>query len=155
MPRIHLVLAAFLALSTALPVSAEEFSGAAVYPGAKRDAVADAYCKAYDPAGNASRCFRTSDSFDKVMQFYAKQPKLKQPRFGAMKIPGANVGLFCPKAQDECTLTTMKGLQVVLQNPWTAETEKPVKVENYENKDVLIRIVNKDKLYEALNKQAR
>ena len=155
MRRIHGVLGAALALTMALPALAEEFSGIPVYPGARRDAVADAYCKAYDATGSSSRCFRTSDPFDKVLQFYATQPGLKQPRFGAMKTPGSSVGLFCPKAQEECTLTTMKGMQVVLQNPWTGEVNKPVPVEKYENKDVLVRIVNKDKLYEALNKQMK
>ena len=48
----------------------------------------------HDATGSSSRCFRTSDPFDEVLQ-------------------------------------------------------------KYENKDVLVRIVNKDKLYEALNKQMK
>jgi hypothetical protein len=149
MRTVH-ALALVLALGPALPVSAEEFSGIAVYPGARRDAAADAYCKHFDAAGNASRCFRTTDAFDKVVAFYAKQKGLKAPRFGQMKLPGSSTGVFCAKLQDDCTLTAMKGTQVVLDSPWTTQLDKPVPVEKFENKDVLVRIVDKDLLFAAL-----
>ena len=152
MRTIHVVLAA-LALAITSSASGEEFSGIEVYPGAKRDPLADAYCKAYDAAGEASRCFRTSDGFEKVAAFYSRQPALKRPRFGPMKRPGASVGIFCARTDDACTLTTMKGTQVVLMQPWTAQVKKPVPVDQYENKDVLVRIVDKDKLAGALNRR--
>ena len=140
-----------LAFSVVGTARAEEYFGIPVYPGAKKDAATEAVCKITDRSGKYMYCFRTADAFEKVLAFYQKQPKLKTP--GATRMPSSKFAVFCPDAQAECTGFSFKGLSVIINNPWTAKANPPINEKDFENKDVIIKIINKDKLYEEFNKQ--
>jgi hypothetical protein len=145
---VGMVLVCFL-LSVA---RAEEHFGIPLYPGAKPDAASANYCRTVDPSGKFALCFRTSDSFEKVSAFYKNQPNLKKGM--ALNSGGFNSAIFCPKGQEQCP-DLMKGVDVSLNTPWSANMKMPpnAKAADFENKDVRIRIWNREAQMKGFNQR--
>ena len=146
------MIAVVFVLSVVGAARAEELFGIQVYPGARKDAAADKFCNMVDPSGKYAVCFRTSDTFEKVAAFYKKQANLKAGMHLASE--GMSFAAFCPKGQDSCPGFT-DGVDVTLNSPWSANVKMPpnAKAGDFENKDVRIRIYNKEAQMKQFNQK--
>jgi hypothetical protein len=138
-------LTAFIAIA-GIAAAGDDF-GIQSYPGAKSDADTQEVCSAPDmglvkereaSAGltNAKHCYRTKDSFAKVIEFYKKQKGLK----GGVVVdePGAKSASFCLSNSGGCNEVSI-GTSIGISAPWFVPSTMKV------NDDLLIVITKRAK----------
>jgi hypothetical protein len=138
-------LTAFFAMS-GVSAAGDDF-GIQSYPGAKSDADTQDVCAALDMGiikeredssglTNSKHCYRTKDSFAKVVEFYKKQKGLN----GGIVVdePGAKSASFCFSISGGCNEMSV-GKSVGLSAPWFVPSSMKV------NDDLLIVITNRAK----------
>lgn len=114
-------------LTFAARVSAEEKFGIAVYPGAEFDAATTKVTSTMSSVIKGAACYRTKDPVAKVVEFYKKQPALRNR--GVSK----SSGMFTKGSSEECMENGCT--DVTIQSPWMdLQTGKM-------NSDTLISIV--------------
>lgn len=143
----RIVLAAAIIAASAFPAAAEEHFGIKVYPNVKTDASTAWYCGKI-PAETekmAERtmkakikteafCYRTSDDFKKVADFYLKHPGISI--FGNVEDKGTiKNALFCTGGFKCAALGA--GVDVTVSTPWADATTQ--------QKDVLVLIRKSEK----------
>ena len=121
-------------------VSAAEHFGVTVYPGARSDDAAKAYCAVFGPESirqtremfknavdGGAFCYRTSDAFEKVVAYYKAQKGVEP--LGAPSVRGASKAVVFCKAGMQCA-SVGDGVDITISTPWS--------VGKAVNKDVLI-----------------
>ncbi len=108
-----------------LTVLAEERFGVPIYPGAKKDAVADAYCTTFNTESlqqargqqvSEAACFRTGDDFTKVVGYYQHERTVMPLGQPIDKGPQRSA-LFCLQGMKSASLGN--GVDVMISTPWT------------------------------------
>jgi hypothetical protein len=118
----------FFVLASAALVAAEEKFGITVYPGAQFDAATSKVISTMSSNIRGAACYRTKDAVGKVVDFYKKQPGLRNR--GVTK----EGGMFTKGSNEECLEHGCA--DVTIQNPWMdMKTGKM-------NNDTLISIVD-------------
>jgi len=115
-----IVLAVTVVALAAAALVAEDKFGVKVYEGAKLDK--DTSARLSEAFSVEAFCYRTSDSLEKVVAFYKKQPGLESMGEGKK---GANEGAMFKKGD----------VDITIQNPWMDMTTGQL------TKDTLISIV--------------
>jgi len=98
----------FIILCAVITTRAQECHGIQVYPGAVLDTTVTNFLKRN--AGTDGNCYLTSDSLDKVVAFYLKQPGLNYVASDKMS------AFFLKDAGDGFTI------YVKIMNPWISPT---------------------------------
>jgi hypothetical protein len=133
--RVILMSMAFV-LFVAYIANGEERFGMQVYPGAKTDDDTMKVCQMTGLCEKKFFFYRTSDDFNKVVEFYKKQPNLKHA-----PAPFSN-----ETAPVKTSTFYLKGtlVRILIKSPWTANKDKigiqNATPEDLENKDVSLRI---------------
>ncbi len=138
----NLVTVVILLVLSATTAYTEEHFGVTVYPGAKADTAAKAYCSKFGPESvrqmkemfkssvdGGTFCYRTNDEFNKVVEYYRKHKGIEA--MGAPSERGNNKAMVFCKQGMQCA-SMGDGVDISVSTPW------PVGPTVY--KDVLITI---------------
>ncbi len=120
---------ATLAVLSATAAYAEEHFGVTVYPGAKADTAAKAYCSKFGPESvrqmkemfkgsvdGGTFCYRTNDEFNKVVEYYRKHKGIEA--MGAPSERGNNKAMvFCKEGMQCASLGN--GVDISISTPWS------------------------------------
>ena len=109
--------------------SAAEHFGVPVYPGAQSDAAATGYCSLFGPESirqtrqmfkgavdGGTFCYRTADSFDKVVAYYRTQKGVDA--LGDPSVRGSNKAMIFCKAGMQCA-SLGDGVDISISTPWS------------------------------------
>lgn len=135
-----------LAVLSATAAYAKEHFGVTVYPGAKADDAAKAYCSKFGPESvrqmkemfkdsvdGGAFCYRTNDEFSKVVAYYRKQKGL-EPLGAPSERGNERAMVFCKEGMQCASLGD--GVDISISTPWS--------VGSAVYKDVLITIRKAD-----------
>jgi hypothetical protein len=143
--RYCFVLAASIAMS-GVAAAGDDF-GMPTYPGSRSDADTREVCAApsmgiikerEDSSGlrKSKHCYRTNDSFAKVVEFYRKQKGLKGGV--VVDVEGTKSASFCLSSSGGCNEVSV-GTSVAISAPWFVPSTMKM------NNDLLIDITNRAK----------